>query len=283
MRIVRHGMQIIGVFLFAWVLTTTDIHLIIRTLSEVPPRFLVGTLLLFPVIYTLRSIRWHILTRSMGSRVPFAESLRMYYAGIFLGMITPGRIGEAARIPFLTQQGITVRRGVLLTVLDRIFDIGCIGIVSVVAIGILWSWPLAAMIAGTLAIMGLLLVLYRGKISSMFPVVYSTLRSNSSLTLLTMVSWGFYFVQLAILRQGFALDLPLVPFFSIMTLAGIISIMPIAPAGLGTRDAFVAVMFLRYHIPTETSIAFTATIFLLTFIGSLMGLYAWFHPPLKPH
>ncbi len=274
-------MKIIGVLLFIWVLATTDVQQIITTLSRVPLRFLVGTLVLFPVIYTLRSLRWHILAHTVGSVVSFAESLRMYYAGIFLGMITPGRIGEAARIPFLTRQGITVRKGILLTVLDRVFDVGCIGILSIIAVGVLWSWTLAAVITAALLLAFLLMLLFLKKIPFALPVIRLVWRPCPRLIALTFVSWGFYFLQLEILRRGFAINLPLTHFLSIMTFAGIVSMLPIAPAGLGTRDAFVAFMFLRYQVPTETSVAFTATIFLLTFLGSLLGLYAWFHPPMK--
>ena len=83
------------------------------------------------------------------------------------------------------------------------------------------------------------------------------------------------------LAVGFGISIDVPTFIAIMTLVGIISILPIAPAGLGTRDATLLFFFGSMNIPAEQSIAFSFTIFVLTIVASSIGAYFWIKYPLK--
>src|SRR5207249_1031405 len=53
--------------------------------------------------------------------------------------------------------------------------------------------------------------------------------------LLTIANWTVYYAQLTLIARAFGIMVPLLPFLGIMTLAGVVNLLAIAPAGLGTR------------------------------------------------
>lgn len=277
--LLRYGLKLIGVLLFALILSRIDRTHMMQILSDVSVAHLITVFCLFPFTYAIKSYRWHVLTRNAGTEVSFLESFLVYCSGLFFGIVTPGRIGELIKIPSLTARGATKQSALILTVFERIIDAIFMGVVGIVAIGILWSWTFAGAIAACGAILFSIILILKNPLLRFMPTIQSALAQWPMLMVLTCTAWVTYFLQLIILQYGFGLDVPILPFISTMTIAGIVSMMPIAPAGLGTRDAVVAIIFASYAVSTEASIAFTAMIFFLTLLASSIGLVAWMYSP----
>ncbi|MDP6561888.1 MAG: lysylphosphatidylglycerol synthase transmembrane domain-containing protein [Candidatus Peribacteraceae bacterium] len=277
--LLRYGLKLIGVLLFILILTQIDRAQMLQVLANISIAHLAVMFLLFPVTYAIKSYRWHILTRHAGKEVHFVESFLVYCSGLFFGIVTPGRIGELIKVPALTTRGVPTQSAVILTIFERIIDAMFMGVIGIAAIGILWSWALAGAIAACGAMILCIGIALKNPLLRFIPTVQSTLAQWPTLLSLTFIAWVIYFLQLIILQRGFGFSVPILPFISIMTIAGIVAMMPIAPAGLGTRDAVVALLFSSFAVPTETSIAFTATIFFLTIVASSIGLVAWMYSP----
>ena len=62
------------------------------------PLTLVAALALSLLAYAGRSYRWSVLLRQSGADIPVATAYRLTLTGIFYGMVTPGRVGELARV-----------------------------------------------------------------------------------------------------------------------------------------------------------------------------------------
>ncbi len=274
------AMKGIGVLLFLWILLRLDIRQAVAVLGSVPMPVLFAALGLFPALYLLRSWRWHILSDLAPHRGPFAESVRIYCASLFLGIVTPGKVGEAFKIPALVKKGLSPKLSVLLTILDRMLDMACVGALGIVAVGILFSWLWAFLLtlctAIALAVMAAISHIGALRRSA---AVQHWLHQLPQVTLLTLVSWAVYYLQLLVLAKGFAIAIPIAPFLAIMTITGILSLVPIAPAGLGTREAALLFFFAQYGVEPERTIAFSFSIFVLTIIGSLIGTYFWLRKP----
>lgn len=246
--------------------------------------YLLTGFLLFPVIYGLRSYRWHILTHATGASYSLFDSVRIYCSSIFLGIVTPGKIGEMAKVPSLTTHNIPLGKSIALCIGDRVLDIVVLGPLAISSIAILFrEHAITVIVTLSLMAMGVLIALWkRSKLEEVFQVFGSLMFSTIvPVFILTIGNWFVFFVQMVIFAHAFGITLALAPLVAVLTLVSIISVLPIAPAGLGTRDAAMLYFLLPYGFSTVQIVAFSSTVFVLTVSASLIGCYFWLQFPTK--
>lgn len=262
----------IGVLLFVWIVTHIDRSQLLESFREASWPLLALGWCLFPVIYLLKSWRWHTLIARNGIVQPFSVSFRTYCSALFLGALTPGNAGEAIKIAYLHAAGATLQRATSLTILDRLYDALWIGIVALPSVYFLLLDRFAVLVW---VVVGLGLILL---VSGFVFQRHSLLHWQPHA--ITLLNWVVYYLQLLIFAHAFHIAVPLFALFSIITLAGITTLLAIAPAGLGTRDA-VFLYFLRpYGVPSALIVAFTSSVFVLTMLGALIGAYCLLRTPL---
>ena len=66
-----------------------------------------------------------------------------------------------------------------------------------------------------------------------------------------------------------------------ITIAGLITLIPISIAGIGTRDAALIVLFLPLSIQKEQIIVFSALILMIYLFSALVGFICWLIKPIK--
>jgi len=278
-RTIPYALKGIGIVLFGWILIRIDLQQAIESIAQASTISIVVAFAFFPVIYLLKSWRWHILAHAAGANTNFWQSVHLYMSGLFLGTATPGKLGEAMKIPALTARGLSLKDAMSITVLDRLLDVGVIGMVAIWAAGVLVSTTLAGILLACVLCTIAVAFMLRRQVRKLLPAI--GLRSWCPALALTALNWCVYFLQLWILAQGFGFSIALPVFVAIMTITGIISLLPIAPAGLGTRDAALLFFFGNLGIALEQIIAFSFTIFVLTIIASSIGAYFWLRYPLQ--
>jgi glycosyltransferase 2 family protein len=93
-----------------------------HSLARLDPPLVLGLLGLSLANYALRSLRWHLLSRAAGLRVPFLRNSLYYVAG-FAFTVTPGKAGEVVRLWLLRRHhGVPYRRTLGLVAVDRLAD-----------------------------------------------------------------------------------------------------------------------------------------------------------------
>ncbi|MFA7681912.1 MAG: lysylphosphatidylglycerol synthase domain-containing protein, partial [Candidatus Peribacteraceae bacterium] len=85
-RTALYALKGIGIVLFAWILLHIDIHSALQNFAQASPIFIGLTFVLFPIIYLIKSWRWHVLIRQKNIAVCFQESVHIYVASLFLGI-----------------------------------------------------------------------------------------------------------------------------------------------------------------------------------------------------
>jgi uncharacterized membrane protein YbhN (UPF0104 family) len=273
----------IGIVLFLWILTHIDSAQFVRSLASASFPFLLLGWLLFPAIYALKAARWHFFLRRAGIEQSYLTSYKTYCSALFLGTVTPGNVGETIKISFLHSAGASLKTATALTLLDRLYDVLWIGLFALPAVYFLLPDRLLVLVV-LLAGIGIALFVLRTllKRSGENPRHLLSYGFQWQPHLWTIANWSLYFLQQLIFARALNLTVPVPPFIGIMTLAGIANLLAIAPAGLGTRDAVVLYFFSAYGIPAPLTVAFSFSIFVLTLLGSLIGLGFWLRlPPLK--
>jgi len=272
--------KLIGVGLFAVILWNIDTASLWGYLSNGNLSLLFLSLIPFAANYLLKTIRWHILVRSTGREPTLFESWKLFSTGVFLGTITPGKIGELGRAVYLKKLGVPARSGIALVLLERLSDFLIIALLGCVGIGILfgWHWALLCLCLGMGAIIGVFLI--KKRLIHLFKtltLLTATLRKQVLLSVLTLtiVAWACYLLWAALLARSIGIDIPWPPLVAAITITGILSLLPIAPAGLGTRDAALIVLLSPFAVPPPLAVALAILMFTMNVLASGIGGLYW--------
>ncbi len=277
------ALKLIGVAVFLWILQRIDLISVWGIVKEadVPLLILSFALLLFS--YVLKTLRWHALVQGAGAKPTLSESWKLYTIGIFLGNVTPSNIGELGKIPYLRRHGLKVHTATIVIGLDRVFDMLIMGVMAVLSLGALYDWFWSLLIAAILLPFAILLWVLRKKISAVktffteigfLPKILSK-ESLVELLLLSLAVWVTYFVWTSLLARALGIAVPFPELIAAITLAAAVALLPIAPAGLGTRDAAYLGFLVPLGVASEQSLAFSLLFFVWVILSCIPGLISW--------
>jgi uncharacterized protein (TIRG00374 family) len=303
--------RLIGLAILIVILLQLDLRATLATVAEVRWGFLLLALAADPLQFGLKSLRWQKLLQMQGIRYPAGDAFLAFMAGLFLGLVTPGRVGEMGKALYLKQdQNLPVSEGLANVLMDRLFDLYTIMILG--TIGLVWfrllpSCALTLIAAGTLGALLMPVALLSERLAGwglmvlgQLPVVRryqdrastATSRFQNGLRpllspalvlplLLTALAYTVFFFQAWLLGQALALDIGIAYLVMCLSVAGVITLLPFSFSGLGTRDAILIVLFAPLGLVAEQAVAFS-TLFFLTFYvgGGTVGAIAWQIKPL---
>lgn len=276
-------LKLIGIAIFLWILSRLDLRELFGRSLEANPLLLGASFILVFVLYAVKALRWHLLVRIAGANPTVGSSWRVYNLGIFLGNITPGKLGEFGRIAYLKKDGIHPGTGTALVLLDRLFDVAFIALLGVGSVYVLFgiAWTLitaAALLFGVV----LFFALWKGtkKIRAdrawlNFLNLLKHPKTFVTVTFLTLVGWFLYFAWALLIARSIGISIALAPLLSAITITGILSLLPIAPAGLGTRDAALLALLSPFGIAPAQAVTLSLLMFVSILLSSLLGGWYW--------
>jgi len=284
------ALKLIGIGLFLWILSRLDRETLLMFVGRINTRTCVVILILIMALYGVKTLRWHLLVHRLGARPTLATSWRLYNIGVFLSTITPAKIGEVGRAAYLLRDGMDSREAIMLAVIDRLMDGVVIAVVTALGMGALFGWKLGAM---SLTVIGVSFlcggVLWKRHLMhhpNRWLVALQKIMDARTVILAllyTTLSWCIYFVLAVLLARSVGIAAPLTVLIASFTVAGIITLLPIAPSGLGTRDAALIALLLPYGVPAEQSVALGFLMFVTILVSSIPGLYYWGRGHPGPH
>lgn len=282
-------LKLIGVALFLWILSKIDRDALLAYLHSADAVGIAAAFAGLYLMYALKAARWHLLVRSTGHAPTFSASWRLFHIGIFLGAITPANMGEFGRAVYLRRMGVHTGTALALPLIDRIADVVIMGLVGIWSVGLLfgWWWSLLAGIVSLLGT-GTLVTLWRlakGLRAQEWLAFLRLLTHPSVLAgifLWTVLSWIAYFGWTLLLAHALGLTVPLPVMMAALTLTGILAFIPIAPSGLGTREASLIAFLAPYGTAAPQAVAFAVMVFLFIIISSTLGLWYWVQDSHRP-
>jgi len=304
--------RLIGVAILAFILTRIDLKATLAALQGLHWGYLLLAIAANLPLFGLKAWRWQEMLKMQGIRYPWRDAFLAFVAGLFLGLITPGRVGEMTKALYLKQdRDVPVSVGLANVLMDRLFDLYTIMVLGTT--GLIWfrllpDWALVLILAGTLASILLPILLLSKRLASWalaivqrLPIlgryqprlVAATGRFQQGLRplltprlilplLITQVAYLLFFEQGQLLAQAVGLQIGIAYLAVCLSVAGVVTLLPISISGLGTRDAVLIAMFAPLGIVTEHTMAFS-TLYFLTFyvIGGALGFVAWQIKPLE--
>jgi hypothetical protein len=305
-------LRLLGIFLLGILIWRLDLATIINLLkSSIWQLILLAVFLNIPMIF-IKATRWWYLMRTQSIVYPLSQSFLGYLSSIFVGLLTPGRLGELTKALYITSNNrITMGQALSSVLADRLFDlsalliVGGVALASIINFSVWQGWVGVITVAGGLTFTLLLLLTEQGfsllktfvaplgkSMAHLFMPggwIFDTragLKQFSILTIsiagmLTALAYLIFFGQCYLLALSLKLPLSFMSTSSATALGSLVSLLPISISGIGTRDAAIVAYLGTYGIPPEKAFAFSLLIFLTFYIGGgIMGAIAWWIKPI---
>ena len=311
MRNRTNWLRLIGLILLLLLLWQIDVRQSVVILARAAPLPLgIAILLNIPQI-SLKAFRWHLLLEAQRTRYGIWPAILSYFGSIFVGLLTPGRLGEFVKAMHVNQDCDTPMGQALSSVLaDRLFDLYALLVVGGVALLSLTAWQYSKGVLG-LVLLALLLTLplaaflhegvfgrirtlgsHLGRLGrwlfasqSWLLELRSGLRQLSLPRLvaavgLTVLAYAIFFGQCYLLALALGLKTSLVQVSFAVALGSLVTLLPISISGLGTREAAIVAYLGTAGVPVEVAMGFSLLVFVTFYVtGGVLGALAWWVKP----
>src|SRR5262245_6463155 len=285
---------VVAIALFAWLATHLDWEKIGAMLAAIDPKWAAAAIAVLWLGLGIAVVRWHRLLVALGSNMSWGETLRVFGGGLFLSLFLPTSIGGdiyrlaragrsgmgagRAGVSLLAERGIGLMALLLLVapvvcfhkrtqdLMPLAVGLGLIALSMLFIFG-LWGRPVTQFLAARIRILEP--VLGRGTwdaIMSQAPAVFFL----SLLNHLATVGSNYLLARALHVPLGFWDAMALIP---LIILAGQL---PIAPGGLGVREAAFVLFLSRAGIGPEPALAvglaWLAALYLTGAVGAILFL-----------
>ncbi len=272
-------------------------------LWRVDPAYLGAAMLIWIIMVLLKVVKWMAVIRAIDGRVTPKESLIALMVGIFIGIMTPGRIGDFVRAAYVKDR-LSWGKGVLAVVIDRAMDV--LLLIGFAAAGVVWLSMISGfkvisieVVAGVgiLALSATYLALKKSfmkkfilpiakrllpapffvmveKLGKQFFEAIPLLKKNmhfifgaviaSVLTWLLSITFGFILMLGVGMHVEWKLALLTVPMLAL------VEILPVSVIGIGTRELAAILILSFFGISPEQAVIFSLLYFVLGYLPSVV-------------
>lgn len=256
-------------------------------LVSVPLSSVVGLAALAPLFVATKIIRWRWLVRLHVPDYSLGGAAKSLLVGIAVGILTPARAGEAARLAFVKGGRLSVLAALLVA--DRICEVGGVGLWAVPGLLAAWRslvWPLlAACLAAVMAV--LIGSRFRQRMRNRLRGLHGLCRvpraGEFALQGLgtALLAYALVIVQSAWFVRGYTAS-PLWAAVACSPLVALATAMPFTISGLGAREGVAAVTFGYFGVPPSVAVGLGLSLFAFnTLIPGVLG--SLFHCALPGH
>jgi len=311
-KFIRYLIRAIGISILAVIISRLDFYQTLNVLKDINWAIVFVAITLNVPMLFIKTLRWHTLILAYDAKYGLKNAFLAYLSGTFIGLFTPGRLGEFIKIYYLHKSGtLTINKSISSVLVDRLFDLyllivfGSIGLCGIlfaslliqslilVLILIIFLIPIAVIINESLFKSLHRLIEYiifvdewRKKAKSLifdFRTALLNLRLNYLIicTILTLGAYSIIFSQAYILSKAIGIQIGWIGAAFTVSIGNLVALLPFSIAGIGTREA-AAISFLNTKgIDNEASLAFMASLFITFYIGGgAIGAIAWLIKPL---
>ncbi|WP_299189626.1 lysylphosphatidylglycerol synthase transmembrane domain-containing protein [uncultured Aquimarina sp.] len=291
-------LKFIGVILLFYLINKVGWKETFDSIKKVSFFHLIAAVLILWIAFYLKSVRWKIISNSYGIPLGKYKALKVFFIGLFLANITPGRLGDFGRLLYLKDDLPTQKIGWSSLIMDRLFDLVCLLLFSFSAI-IYYQFSFYVLklpneyggiifwfLGGTLLFF--ILYKFRRKFKKIIMPWWEAFNSHNlgwlksiqgfMITCLSMVLIYGVFNYIA---WAMRIEIDHLGLFLGTFILGILTLLPITVLGIGVRETSLVVIFQLYKLPAEDAIALSLIIFLLQLISLIPGAIWFYLSPIR--
>lgn len=259
-----------------------------------------AVLLNLPVVHA-KVTRWRGLLGARGFEYPLTKSYGAVLSSLYLGMLTPGRIGDALRIQYVHRDlGVPYAEGLAVTLMDRFCDLYVLAAVAAFGAAHFGSAlrgdvVLATWIAVLIAVLAPALLLARGpadlaarfvkrfaerwhaSLDAVLRALRALVGRSAVVALaLTVLALAGNYLQGWLVAQAIGVELTYLDVAGLLAATTLLSLLPVSISGIGVRELFLALVFPALGYGAAEGVAFGLLVFGCTNLATaLMGFVSW--------
>lgn len=290
------------------VLSKVNLKNLIANFSNINVSLILFTILLNLPLICIKACRWKQILAIQSIQYNLKDSFIVYLVGIYVGVVTPGRLGEFVKVLYLkSDKQISLSKGMSSVLVDRLFDLYLLIILGLISI---WKFDILGIFSNTVTLLLVIIIsaplcilnkklmttivglIYKYVIKikvqfeEKFDDFYKGINQLINLKLiftaiLTCLGYLVFFTQCYLIAIAMGISINFITITLFMAISNLISFIPISISGLGTRDATLIYLFSLIDLSPELAISYAFLVFFTFFVcGGLMGGIAWFLKPL---
>lgn len=300
----RISMRLLGpLILVMLLLQVKDPGQIWDILRQADPLLLMSALALNALVVHLKVQRWRTLLASQGYPYSQGRAGQAFLASLYLGLLTPGRIGDMIRIQYVRNDlHMPYSAGLATSVVDRLCDFYVLLIF--VTFGIahfasIFGDELLAIAVAACMIMALtpLLLLIPKLADGFLGRIYARVAQDrdaaglsrflAALRLqlgwpqaiavpLTVAAFLVNYLQGWLTALALGHQLSYIDVAAMLSVTSLLSLLPISISGVGVRELFLALLFPVLGFSAEQGVAYGLGVFVVMYLVLLIpGFIAW--------
>jgi uncharacterized protein (TIRG00374 family) len=302
-------LRILGPILLVYLLLRIGFVEILEILGHAQFLEVVAAVVLVLPLILLKTLRWQGILRAQGIGMSLGAAFLAYFASLFIGFLTPGRLGEFVRA-FYVQEAGQGKSGIAFSsvLVDRLFDfvilllvggaaflssqmtesgvllIAIPALIVAAALGFLlhpksYQWMLR--VGARLGSFGEKFLGTSGWISQIRDGILM-MRWPQFLASVawTLLAYALFFFQAYVLGHALAIPIGYISSMNTVALGSLVALLPISISGLGTREAVIVAYLGLFGVTREMALSYSLLIFATFNLGGgLMGAIAWMLKP----
>ncbi len=298
-RVLRLGLKLLGPALLLYFLLTTDLARLWTILVRTNPFLMVLSIVLVVPFLFLKGLRWQLILDAWQIKIGLVDATALYSVGIFLGNMTPGQAGDAVKAWYLRQRGQSLAAGLASVVLDRLFDVGIMGVLAASGLYFFWDVLPGGKAANVVTVTAMLLAVVVGlliasnrtlRTFSIQRLVPGALKARinmqaveqmhleprevAAIAAVTAAGLALTFIRVYLLFLALNTPVPIGPFIALVATIALVG--TASPAGVGTRDVVMvlllsAILKLPPADEQARAIALSTLLLVLNVVNVLVG------------
>ncbi|WP_108802331.1 lysylphosphatidylglycerol synthase transmembrane domain-containing protein [Aquimarina sp. Aq107] len=291
-------LKFIGITLFFYLIYKVGWEETFESIKKISFIHIIIAVFILWLAFYLKSIRWKIISNSYGIPLVQYKAFKVFFIGLFLANITPGRLGDFGRLFYIKDELPTQKIGWSSLIMDRLFDLVGLMFFSLLALfyyqfnfGVLKlpnnNIGLVFSLIGVITFF-LLIYRFRGKFKRIVKPWIEAFNSHNLgcsksilgfvITCLSMIMMYGVFNYVA---WAMRIEIDHLGLFLGTFVLGILTLLPVTVLGIGVRETSLIFIFQLYDLSAEDAIALSLIIFILQLISFIPGAIWFYLSPIR--
>ncbi len=284
--------KLASIILFAYLIIKADWNTCIPVFGQLSFINLFFCFLLFYTGYFLKIVRWKNILKGYNINENYFTLFKVFLIGGYLGLISPGKIGDFGRLYYLNDKNDS--NAILSSlIVDRINDlivlllIGGIGfyyLLTVHEISLQFNYiTIIISLVSVVILISMLILFFKKKILHFTSIFKSGISFNNSIfqLFITIIAMLLLYGTFIIIADDIGINIAFQDIFFIGVFSGIINLLPISVHGMGVREVSLIYLLSLYRISADIAIAYSMIIFALQILSLIPGVYWFYKNPIK--
>lgn len=296
-KIIKKILPLIGIIIIAYLIYNIGIKDLASTFMKISPFHIIAVVLLSIPVLLITNVQWQLVLKKQNIQIGFFESLKIGFISGFYSSITPGKIGSYIKIAYLKEKtnepyGKLLTNSVIFSAIS-ILSVFCFLFAS--SLFLIYKIPILFPIIGIFFVIFLAIIFFfykkdRGekifhrliglfipkkakksfeKFADTFYYDFPNAKNLVLPFLIDFLPTVVVYSQLYLIALSLGIQIPYHEFILICPIITAVTILPINPGALGTRELTAVYLFSLYGVDPATSVVLSLSGYLLLGLPSI--------------